>query len=307
MHALRAFEAVSRHLSYLNAAEELNVTPAAVKQLVRKLEDALGAQLLRRKGRGLELTEEGAAGQDDLAAAMRHISASVARMRAQRSPDRLIVSVEASFATAWLVPRLEEFRVGHPQISVLIDSSQTIVDLRRGDADVGIRYGVERDEGLIVNRLFDDLVFPVCSPGLAEGPSGLSVLEDLASATLIHWDISQLAWARETRRWFTWQSWFERVGASHLSTDEGLHFSDYGLAVQAAVAGQGVVLASWPILREPIAAGLLVCPFADKVTTDIGYDLVTTPDAARRGEVTAFVQWLLEAAGRERGELPPVR
>ena len=299
LHAMRAFEAVSRHLSYQQAAEELNVTPAATKQLVGKLEAALGRPLLQRKGRGLELTQEGLAGQADLAVAMRYISSSVAKMRRQRQTNKLIVSVEASFATAWLVPRLEEFRAGHPDISVLIDSSQQIVDLHQGEVDVAIRYGAERNKTLIVHRLFDDQIFPACSPSLANGPPKLEQLDDLADTTLIHWDISQLAWARETRRWFTWDSWFSRVGADHLASDKGLHFSDYGLAVQAAIAGQGVVLASWPILREPVAACLLVCPFAKKVTTDIGYDLVVTPAAASRPEVGAFISWLADAAARE--------
>lgn len=299
LHALRAFEAVSRHLSYQQAAEELNVTPAATKQLVGKLEAALGRPLLKRKGRGLELTQEGHAGQADLALAMRHISSSVAKMRRQEQTSKLIVSVESSFATAWLVPRLEEFRTRHGNVNVLIDSSQHIVDLHQGDVDVAIRYGMERDKTLIVHRLFDDQIFPACSPSLANGPPKLEQLDDLANTTLIHWDISQLAWARETMRWFTWDSWFSHVGATHLASDQGLHFNDYGLAVQAAVAGQGVVLASWPILREPIAAGLLVCPFPKKVITDIGYDLVTTPSAATRAEASAFISWLTDAAARE--------
>lgn len=89
------------------------------------------------------------------------------------------------------------------------------------------------------------------------------------------------------------------MDASHLATDQGLHFNDYGLAVQAAIAGQGVVLASWPILRDPVAAGLLQCPFSEKVTTDIGYDLVTTPVAVVRPEARAFIDWLTNAAERE--------
>lgn len=299
MHALRAFESVSRHLNYQLAAEELHVTPAAVKQLVSKLEAALGTRLLRRKGRGLELTQQGNAGREDLGVAMRYIASSVAKMRRHEDISKLIVSVEASFATAWLVPRLEEFRAGHPEINVLIDSSQRIVDLPRSEVDIAIRYGVERDDELIVHRLFDDQIFPVCSPAFANGPEKLRNLEDLADVTLIHWDISDLAWARETRRWFTWESWFTHTGAAHLATDRGLHFNDYGLAVQAAVAGQGVVLASWPILRDPIAAGLLTCPFRETVTTDIGYDLVTTPHARLRPEVDAFIAWLVDAASRE--------
>lgn len=108
--SLRAFEVVSRHLSYQRAAQELNLSPAATKQLVGKLESTLGTLLLKRKGRGLELTREGQAGQEDLAAAMRYVASAIAKMRRQDAKNKLIVSVESSFATAWLVSRLEEFR-----------------------------------------------------------------------------------------------------------------------------------------------------------------------------------------------------
>jgi LysR family glycine cleavage system transcriptional activator len=300
MHALRAFESAARHLSYQLAADELRVTPAAVKQLVTKLETSLDTKLLHRKGRGLELTEYGRAGMEDLSLAMRHIASSVSAMRKRSDTSKLIVSVEASFATAWLVPKLEAFRSAHPDINVLIDSSQQIVDLHSTDVDVAIRYGVEHDDRLIVHRLFDDQIFPACSPAIAAGPPGLRQLDDLAGATLIHWDISNLEWASETRRWFTWKSWLQHCGKAGLVTDRGLHFNDYGLAVQAAIAGQGVILASWPILRDPVAAGLLVCPFTERVTTDIGYDLVTTPTARSRSEVQAFTTWLMAKANAER-------
>ena len=299
LNALRAFEAVSRHLSYRTAAEELRVTPAAVKQLVSKLEAALGEKLVRRSGRGIELTARGKAGATDLNAAMQFIAASVRKLRAQDREVRLIVSVESSFATAWLVPRLQEFRARYPQITVLIDSSQAIVDIERGGIDVAIRYGVTSKGDLIIHRLFDDRVFPACSPSLAKGPPVMEKLADLRAVPLIHWDISQLEWAASTRKWFSWDSWLRHIGQRELATAQGLHFNEYGQAVQAAIAGQGMLLASWPILREPFESGLLVAPFAESVATDIGYDVVTTPAACTKPEVTSFIDWLLAAAQRE--------
>ncbi len=285
LNALRAFEAVARHLSYQKAADELRVTPAAVKQLVSKLESAVGAPLVRRKGRGLKLTARGARGQDDLTAAMKLLNASVHKFRGREVENRLFVSVESSFASAWLVPKLEGFRARHPEVTVLIDSNQSIVDLGQGDIDVAIRYGVESPGDLIAHRLFEDEIFPVCSPARAHGPPALKTLADLRLAPLIHWDITQLPWASATRRWFNWESWLNHVGASRLMTKQGLIFSEYGQAVQAAIAGQGVMLASWPILREPIEAGLLVAPFGERVTTDIGYEVVTTAETMARSEV----------------------
>jgi len=301
LNALRAFEAVARHLSYRKAADELRVTPAAVKQLVSKLESAVGAPLVRRKGRGLELTTRGERGQDDLSTAMSLLQRSVRKFRGPSAENRLFVSVEASFASAWLVPKLEGFRARHPEVTVLIDSNQSIVDLGQGDIDVAIRYGVESPGDLIVHRLFEDEIFPVCSPALAHGSPALETLSDLAQVSLIHWDISQLSWATATSRWFNWESWLKAVGASHLMTKQGLIFSEYGQAVQAAIAGQGVMLASWPILREPIDAGVLVAPFPERVTTDIGYELVTAPETMDRPEVAAFVDWVLETARMPQG------
>lgn len=292
LNALRAFEAVARHLGYPAAAEDLRVSPAAVKQLVRKLEDALGTPLLVRKGRGLALTQSGLAGQNDLTAAMHHLTASVQKMRDRKDEKRLIISVEASFATAWLVPKLEDFRRKHPAIDVLIDSSQQIVDLVHSDVDVAIRYGVKCSDDLVSIRLFDDQVFPACSPALAAGPPRLMRLSELGSAPMIHWDMSHMVWAQETRKWFSWDSWLRQVGAADIESAEGIHFSDYGLAVQAAIAGQGILLASWPILRDAFDAGLLVSPFAERISTDIGYDLVTSKQAQTRLEVAAFIEWM---------------
>ncbi len=300
LNALRAFEATARHLSYPSAAAELGVTPAAVKQLVSKLEDAIGLPLVERRGRGLALTRAGQSGCADLVSAMRHLSLSVEKMRGQDNDPSLIVTVEASLATTWLVPKLEGFRARHPRVNVLIDSSQEIVDLGRRKVDVAIRYGVTPQKGQVVHRLFDDRIFPACSPALAAGPPVLRTLEDLSSVPLIHWDIAHLSWASQTRKWFAWESWFAKVDGPAIEGGGGVYFNDYGQAVQAAIAGQGVMLASWPILRDALDAGVLVRPFHETVTTDIGYDLVTTGDASQRPEVSAFVAWMLSVAQQER-------
>lgn len=306
LYALRAFEAVSRHLSYKAAADELNVTPAAVKQLVVKLEAAIGKKLVERVGHRLVLTPGGHAGQSDITLAMRHISESVMKMRRPERSARLIVTVEASIAATWLVPRLENFRTACPGIDVLIDSSQHVVDLTREDVDVAIRYGVPTETGLVAKRLFQDLVLPACSPGLADGPPRLDSLEGLQDVPLIHWDLSHLPWALNTRRWFDWGAWLTRRRLRAADASKGLRFSDYGLAVQAAISGQGLLLAGWPALQDPLEAGLLVCPFPEHIEeTDIGFDVVTTEAALRKVEVTAFIDWLVRTAKASSHETAP--
>ncbi len=299
LNALKAFEAVSRHLNYARAAEELRVTPAAVKQLVSKLEEALGAQLVKRSGRGLELTSSGQSGCTKLAAGFAQVRDAVDSMRTPDMRKRLIVSVEPSFATAWLVPKLDGFRKSNGEVDVLIDSSLKIVDIENDAADIAVRFGLAPRDNLVSHRLFDEQLCAFCSPSLASGPRKLNEIDYLQHATLLHWDLSDLSWAHATKRWMGWQPWLTQVGAGHISSATGIRFSDYNLAVQAAIAGQGVVLGSLPVLHNLVEANLLVCPFRERVTTDIGYDLVTTQRALQRTEVQAFMDWIIAEASSQ--------
>ncbi|MEM8687870.1 MAG: LysR substrate-binding domain-containing protein [Pseudomonadota bacterium] len=299
LNALRAFECVSRHLNFAHAAEELSVTPAAVKQLVGKLEAALGSKLVVRDGRGLALTAAGRAGRDGLASGFSQISSAVGQMRAQDARQRLIVSVEPSFATAWLVPKLEGFRTQNGHVDVLIDSSLKIADLQHGAADLAIRFAAPAAPGLVCRRLFDEMLCIFCSPALTQGDDALRTLDDLAHTTLLHWDLSEVHWAVATKRWMEWRYWLAEVGAAHVPTGTGLMFSDYNLAVQAAIAGQGVVLGSLPVLQSLVEAGLLVCPFPERVQTDIGYDVVTTEATLKRPEARRFLEWITREAGAQ--------
>lgn len=292
LNALRAFEALTRHLSYAQAAEELRVTPAAVKQLVDKLELAVGQELVKRKGRGLALTAPGLAGREALSAGFAQLSMAVSQMRRHTGRQRLIVSAEPTLAFAWLVPRLEKFRKENSDIDVLIDSSSKIADLQRGDADIAIRFGKKPGSGFFSHRLFDERLCAFCSPPLARGKLGLRSLKDIERATLLHWDMSGLGRASATRKWMSWQAWLERAGARRLDLRQGITFSDYNLLLQSAVAGQGVMLGSLPVLHDLLVAGLLVDPFGVTVETDIGYDAVATPQALERREVKNFMDWI---------------
>ena len=296
LNALRAFEAVCRHLNFARAAEELRVTPAAVKQLVDKLEVAVGHPLVQRNGRGLALTAAGASGHNDLAAAFVQLQRAVERMRRHSDRQRLIVSVEPTFATAWLVPRLERFRQGNPGIDVLIDSSLKMADLENGDADVALRFGAKVSEPLIGHRLFDERLAALCSPSMMGTGKGLQRVEDLAHCTLLHWDMSELSRGSATRRWMSWQGWLERAGARQFHQQGGMTFSDYNLLVQSAVAGHGIMVGSLPVLGDLISAGLLINTLGTTVHTDVGYDLVATPRALERSDVRRFAEWIIEEA-----------
>jgi len=297
LNALRAFEVISRHLNYPDAATELGVSPAAVKQLVRKLEDTLGMALIERQGRGLALTAKGEDAARDLTRAFRQIRDTVDALRRPAHGHRLIVTSDPSFAALWLMPRLERFRALHPAIEVLVDSSPQIADLEGGQADVAIRFGAPPDQRLSVRRLFNEKLAAYCSPSLAAGPPGLRTIDDLANAPLLRWDLSAFQWASTTARWNRWRYWLSQVGAGRVEPADGLRFNDYNIAFQAAIAGQGVIIGSVPVLRDYVEAGLLVNPFVEVADTGIGYDLVTAPSVLDREEVASFCDWIVSEAG----------
>ncbi|WP_079203587.1 LysR substrate-binding domain-containing protein [Pseudomonas sp. CC6-YY-74] len=298
LNTLRAFEAVSRHLSYRLAADELCVTPAAVKQLVVKLEEAVGTPLLKRQGRGLALTLAGIRASADLIDAFRKISRAVEKMRSPDQDTQLIVSVDPSFASAWLIPRLADFKIKHPAIELLIDSTIKVIDLDRSNADIGIRFGVVDHGNMVVHRLFDEKLCVFCSPVLAKGPPEITRLEDLENTTLLCWDLSHLELASNTRKWNQWTHWLSHLGADHIKPGERIRFTDYNLAVQAAIAGQGLILGSQPILQNIVDANLLINPFTASIATDIGYDLVTTEVALSRPSVVRFIEWIQAEAAK---------
>ncbi|MCS5992107.1 LysR substrate-binding domain-containing protein [Klebsiella variicola subsp. variicola] len=172
---------------------------------------------------------------------------------------------------------------------MLIDSSVHLADLARGDADIAIRFGATHEEAVVAHRLFDEELCAFCSPQIAEG---LNVPIDLARCQFINWETSSLEWATATRNLMDWPRWLEQIGASDVEPSGGLRFSDYNLAVQAAVAGHGVVLGSGPVLAHLVTAGLLVRAVPQSLRTDVGYDVVTTPRASERAEVEAFIEWI---------------
>lgn len=296
LNALRALETTARNGSYSKAADELNVTPAAVKQLVAKLEDAMGAKLLLRSGHGMVLTDIGKEGIEDLSKGFGLIARSVDSMSASNLGKRLIISVDPSFAAAWLVPRLSDFKRKNPDIEILIESTVELADLENGHADVGIRYGVLDHGNLVCHRLFDEQLSALCSPEYASVNAASGRLKDLARASLLSWDLPQGDQSKNTRTWNQWETWLMAVGAPQIPTGSALRFSDYNLAVQAAIAGQGFIIGSKPVLADTLGVGLLVDPFSKSVNPSMGYDVATSHQTSKRSAVQLFMNWIIKKA-----------
>ena len=292
LNSLRAFETTARKKSYRKAAEELGVTTAAVKQLVEKLEQSIGEKLFLGRGQNLTITPIGEIGLEELSISFKQIERTVNRMRSFEKNQRLVITCEPSFASAWLVPKLNKFKEVHPNIEVLIDSSPKIVSLSDGSVDIAIRFGInDYSSNLIVKRLYQEYLAPYCSPSLVS--KNIKSFEEIERFPLLRWDTSQFNWSNNTRRWMEWENWIKYAKQNqNLNLKYGSKFTDYNLALQCAIAGQGFILGSTPVLKGIIEKGLLVDPFNLSIKTDLGYDVVVTKKSHSKIEVQNFIEWI---------------
>jgi LysR family glycine cleavage system transcriptional activator len=291
LSALRAFEATARLKSFGKAAAELNVTPAAISHQIHTLEEDLGVRLFHRLNRSIELTASARVLLPGLSDAFAEIHASVRRLRAHNDTGTLTVTASPSIAAKWLVLRLHRFQERHPEIDVRISTSDDVVDMTRGDFDLAIRYGTGRYPALTVELLMQNEVFPACSPRLLEAGPPLRTPDDLRNHVLIHdqaVDRDPLA--------PTWAMWLKAAGVAGAPPAAGLTFSVGYMALDAAIAGHGVVLAYSTIAAADIAAGRLVRLFSLALPDLFAYYIVTAPGALERPKVRAFHDWLREEA-----------
>jgi LysR family glycine cleavage system transcriptional activator len=291
LNALRAFEAAGRHLSFSKAAEELHVTPAAVGHQVKALENDLGAILFARLNRALQLTPAGQSLLPGLSEVFYRVTEVVETFRRRDANRPLTVSMPPSFGAAWVMPRLERFRARHPDIDIRLDADNRVVDLVHDDVDVGLRYGLGDYPGMRVDTLLSEEVFPVCSPRLLEGPHPLRTLDDLRWHTLVHVD----GYVQDDY-WPDWTMWLHSAGIGDIEVRRGLRFSHTSLALQAAVAGQGVVLGSRVLAGNYLAAGRLVRPFAHGKRMSFAYYMVCPEALADEPRIAAFREWIIDEA-----------
>jgi LysR family glycine cleavage system transcriptional activator len=294
LNALRAFEAAARHLSYVAAADELNVTPAAVGHLVRGLEAAVGVELFHRSQTGparLVLTDAAQAVLPELQAGFDHLTVAFERLKASRGQITISVTVPPAFADKWLLPRVERFAVSHPRYNLRIDTSGRLVDFAAERVDVGIRYGSGRWPGLESTFLLRDAFFPVCSPALLEGTHPLRGPEDLTHHTLIH----DRSMAVESM-FPTWRTWLQAAGFPNINCERGLQINDSAAAYQAAINGSGVAIGRTTLVAQDLATGRLVRPFGDAMDCELAYYLIHRPKADSDPGIAAFKDWICAAA-----------
>lgn len=286
--ALRAFQAAGELLSFQEAARQLHVTPSAVSHQIRSLEDWMGTPLFIRGARQIRLTP---AGRDLLHACNRSfltLSQASQRLRKTRS-QKLKISALPLITTSWLIPRLDRFEALHPGIALSIDTTNTIVDLERGDCDVAIRNVRAPTPGLVSRKLLDTGGVPVCTRKIA---NRLHVPADLAGETLIH----------ISARPDAWPDWLARAGVEGLKPKRNLSLDTVPAALDAAARGHGVALGMHPLMWESPSATSLVAPFKLRPTNTSSYYVVHRRADGSRSDVKAFVNWITKEMAAWRDE-----
>jgi LysR family glycine cleavage system transcriptional activator len=292
LNALRAFETAARTLNFTRAADELAVTPGAVSQQIRLLEDLVGGPLFVREAKGLQLTDLGRGAVPLLREGFERLMDASAMLREPPRRRQISISVAPSFASKWLMPRMDDFHSTHPDIEVWISADMEPVALGEGKVDLAIRYGPGDYPGHVVERLMPETVLAVCAPALLKGEKAIRKPADLKDHVLLH-DMSNDGDAGRP----DWPMWLKARGVRHPDARRGSRFSESGLLIEAAVAGRGVALAKRTLAQADLESGRLVAPFADgSEVVGFAYHVVMPRDRPASTSTMAFTAWLKRQA-----------
>jgi LysR family glycine cleavage system transcriptional activator len=296
--ALRTLEAAARHLNFTRAADELGLTPAAVSHQIKEIEDQLGLVLFTRTSRTIRLTEAGTVLFEASTDALDLLGRAVSRaQKLTRGTALLKVTLDAQFASKWLMRRVDDFRKHHPNIELRFDIAYEVRDFELDDIDVGIRFGAGKYPGLRAHRLFDNILIPVCSPSLLTSGPPLREPRDLFNHTLAH-----IEWSRQGVTWPNWRMWMAAAGVNDFDDSRTVVFGNSTDAVQAALDGNAVALADFAMVANDLSQGRLVQPFelGLRVAPEFAYFLVYPESAADDPRIVGFREWILEEVAKTR-------
>lgn len=300
LKSLQALEATARHGSFVGAAKELDVTPAAVGQMVRSLEDWVGYPLFRRARSGAERLAPVGEAQDaleDIAQGLDRLEAGLKKLRGRSARSVVVVTASQALVANWLLPRLDDFSASFPMIDVRLDVSDRVIDLAAGEADIGIRCGLGSWKGVRAAHLMPEEIIAVCHHRLLpehEQPTAGWIAEQ----TLIHDGT-----AHPGGDFPTWAEWLTRAGANQSAPDRGLKINSTAAVIQAAISGQGVALVRKALVAQELDSGRLIhllpqCRWPVKWA----YYVVASPKAFKRPEVEAFYGWVTKLRTDSDGE-----
>jgi LysR family transcriptional regulator, glycine cleavage system transcriptional activator len=287
LNTLRAFEAAARHGSFTRAAEELCLTQGAISHQVKALEDELGVKLFNREHQRLVITQAGRAYLVEVGDALDRIAIATERIVERQRSGALTISTSPDFAAKWLVHRLGKFAQSHPEIDLRLSAAMHRVDFAREDVDVAVRHGKGDWEGLHVERLCAEQLFPVCSPRLVEA-GNLTRPADILKFPLLHLDTRE-----------DWAVWLDSAGVAGADVSRGSIMNHASMLIDAAIDGQGIALARTVLAAWDLVHGRLVRPFAQALPLSRSYWIVCPKATASLPKIRTFNNWLLAEAAED--------
>lgn len=288
LSALRAFEATARLMSAKRAADELHVTPAAISHQIKALENFHGIKLFKRLNRQLLLTDVGQKYAIFLTDFFKKLYEESLKV-SQHKKQTISLTVEPAFAIYWLIPRIEKFKKKFKNIELRISANYEVVDLKKENMDVGIRWGHGHYPGLAAKFLFHNKVYPVCSPTLLK-KHPIRKPNDLKHHTLLH----ETA-AIEQPDYPDWRMWVKEVNANEVNPEVGLYFETGYLLIQAAIDGQGIALERHALVESAIKSGKLIKLFKHVITETVnGYYAVYPMERNTDPNILNFISWLCD-------------
>lgn len=287
LSALRVFDAVARLDSLKDAADELRLTPSAVSHQLRNLEEHLGVSLLRRRSRGVELTEAGVQFAAHIATAFREIHHAVRIVRQDKESTVLRVSTAPVFATELIMPNLHDFERRHPTIQLRLEMSEAQADFDTEPVDAAIRLGPELPSAMFSEELLDISSISIfCSPKLLSGPHAVKSIEDLERHTLV-------SISNQPSLMTLWRQWSNSAGHAKLKPARELRFDTFIGALQAAESGLGFILAPHSLVARQLAEGRLAMPFRVFTPLPWAYRFICRRGQERLAKVDAFRRWVV--------------
>ncbi|BBP54471.1 transcriptional regulator [Pseudomonas sp. St386] len=282
--ALRGFESAARLGSFKAAAQELNVSPAAISHQVKSLEAFLGVRLFERSSQSVCLSADGERLQPFMHRALLDIQHGLQVLSPPCTAQSLVVSTTPAFASLWLIPRLGDFHRLYPEIDVRLHTSNDVVDLQRdASIDLAIRALFTPDPQLFEQPLLDEYFGVYCRPGWQPPAAGSPV------------ELIDVPWLSSAKVAIDWPAWCAKAGTlGWLENPRFRHYDEEQHALQAAIAGHGLVLASNVLVTEAVARGELVEYRPEVRLAGARYTVVCVPGRERQMEVRAFSEWLLE-------------
>jgi LysR family transcriptional regulator, glycine cleavage system transcriptional activator len=292
LKSLQALEASARHGSFVGAAGELDVTPPAVGQLVRSLEDWVGYPLFRRGRSGnerLTAVDEAQDALEDIAQGLDLLESGLRKLRGRKARSVVVVTASQALVANWLMSRLDSFSARCPNIDVRLDVSDRVIDLAHGEADIGIRCGLGNWKGVRSTFLMGEEIIAVCHNKLLPADEQITA-GWIAEQTLIHDGTPHPG-----GDFPTWAEWLARAGANQPPGDRGLKINSTAAVINAAVAARGVALVRKALVAQELELGRLVHLMPDiRWPVKWAYYIVASQKALRRQEVSAFHNWLVD-------------